>query len=674
MIVGTVCLLILVGCGQGDGTTQVALTSGIELANMDTTVRPQDDFFRYVNGTWLATTEIPADRTYTGVFMDLRDQAREDVNAIIEEVAARTDLEPGSDEQKVADLYNSFMDTERLDALGMEPLEADLAKIDAVTDKNELAELFARSGIEGGGAPFGLFIWVDAKNSTRYVTYMSQSGLGLPDRDYYFNQDEKSKELREKYTAHIEKMWELAGFDDPAGSAATLMDLETRLASHHWTQVQNRDAEATYNKVELGGFGELAGGFGWPAYFEAAGLADQPDIVVRQPSYLKGFDEIFEETPLEDWKTFMRWKLLDSSASYLSAAFDDQNFEFYGRTLQGQQEQRPRWKRAVDVVNSNLGEVVGKVYVARHFPPEAKERMVELVGNIQEAYAEAIAELDWMTPETKEAALVKLEKFTPKIGYPDRWEDYSKLEIVAGDLVGNLRRANRFGWELYRDRLDGPIQKWVWVMNPQTVNAGYIPTQNEVIFPAAILQPPFFNLAADDAVNYGAIGAVIGHEMGHGFDDQGSKYDGDGNLRNWWTEQDREEFEKRTAKLIDQFNRFKVFDDLNVNGELTQGENIGDLSGLTIAHRAYMISLNGAEPPVLDGFTGDQRFFLGWGQAWKFKATEETARNLVLTDPHSPPKFRVDGTLPNMPEFVAAFDVTEGDGMWLPPEDRVKIW
>ena len=671
------CLLVLAGCGQGaakGGGARVAMTSGIELANLDPSVRPQDDFYRYVNGTWLATTEIPADRTNTGVFMDLRDKAREDVNAIIEEVAARTDLEPGSDEQKVADLYNSFMDTERLDALGLEPLEGALTVIDAIGDKGELATLFARSSIEGGSAPFGLYIWVDAKDSTRYVTYMTQSGLGLPDRDYYFNQDEKSKELREKYQAHIEKMWELAGFDDPAGSAARLMDLETRLASHHWTKVQNRDAEATYNKVELGGFDELAAGFGWPAYFEAAGLAGQADVVVRQPSYLEGFDEIFRETPLEDWKTFMRWKLLDSSASYLSRELDEQNFEFYGRTLQGQQEQRPRWKRAVDVVNGSLGEVVGKVYVARHVPPEAKERMVERVGNIQTAYGEAIAELDWMTPETKEAALVKLEKFTSKIGYPDRWEDYSKLEIVAGDLVGNLRRANRFGFELFRDRLDGPIQKWVWVMSPQTVNAGYIPTQNEIIFPAAILQPPFFNLAADDAVNYGAIGAVIGHEMGHGFDDQGSKYDGDGNLRDWWTEHDREEFNKRTGTLVDQFSRFQVFDDLNVNGELTLGENIGDLAGLTIAYRAYQIALDGEEASVLDGFTGDQRFFLGIGQVWKYKATDEATRNRVLTDPHSPPEFRVNGTLPNMPEFVAAFEVGEDDGMYLPPEQRVKIW
>jgi endothelin-converting enzyme/putative endopeptidase len=663
-------LFIVASCGQ----QEVPLTSGINQANMDTSVRPQDDFFRYVNGTWLETTEIPADRTNTGVFMDLRDKAREDVNAIIEDVASRTDLEPGSDEQKVADLYNSFMDTATLDELGLSSLDGELARIDAIANKDELSAYFARAGIIGAGGPFNIYIWVDAKDATRYVTYMWQSGLGLPDRDYYFKEDERSVELREAYVLHVEKMFELAGFDDPAGSAAMLMALETDLAEHHWTNVENRDSEARYNKYAMDELDSLGDGVNWPLYLKEAGLEAQEDIIVNQPSFIEGYNKIFAETSLEDWKTFMRWNLINSYAVYLDSKLDEQNFDFYGRTLEGQKEQRPRWKRAVDVVNGSLGEVVGKVYVSRHFPPEAKERMVELVSNLQAAYGEAITELDWMGEETKAAALAKLEKFTPKIGYPDRWEDYSELEIVAGDLVGNIERANRFGFELYRGRLGGPIQKWVWLMNPQTVNAGYIPTQNEVIFPAGILQPPFFNLAADDAVNYGAIGAVIGHEMGHGFDDQGSKYDGDGNLNNWWTDEDREKFKERTGALVDQFASFQVFDDLNVNGELTLGENIGDLAGLTIAYRAYQISLAGKEAPVLDGFTGDQRFFLGIGQVWKFKATDEAARNRVLTDPHSPPEFRVNGTLPNMPEFVAAFEVQEGDGMWLPPDQRVKIW
>jgi endothelin-converting enzyme/putative endopeptidase len=663
-------VLVAVSCGQ----QAPPLTSGIELANMDTSVRPQDDFFRYVNGTWLETTEIPADRTNTGVFMDLRDKAREDVKAIIEDVASKTDLEPGSDEQKVADLYNSFMDTERLEELGMSSLEDELKRIDSIGDKDELSAYFARCGIIGAGGPFNIYIWVDAKDSTRYVTYMWQSGLGLPDRDYYFKDDERSVELREAYVAHVEKMFDLAGFDDPAGSAAMLMALETELAENHWTNVENRDSEARYNKFATDELDTLGEAVNWPLYLAEAGLSGESDIIINQPSYVEGFNRIFASTSLEDWKTFLRWNLLNNFASHLNSALDDQNFDFYGRTLEGQKEQRPRWKRAVDVVNGSLGEVIGKVYVKRYFPPEAKERMVELVSNLTAAYGEALDDLDWMGADTKAAARVKLEKFTPKIGYPDRWEDYSTLDIAAGDLVGNVMRANRFAFEIFRSRLGGPIQKWIWVMNPQTVNAGYIPTQNEVIFPAAILQPPFFNMAADDAVNYGAIGAVIGHEMGHGFDDQGSKYDGEGNLQNWWTDDDRERFKERTQALVDQFASYQVFDDLNVNGELTLGENIGDLTGVTLAYRAYKMSLNGKEAPVLDGMIGDQRFFLGYGQVWKYKATDEAMRNRVLTDPHSPPEFRVNGTLPNVSAFLAAFDVQEGDDLYLPPEERVKIW
>ncbi len=663
-------VLVIVSCGQ----QAPLLTSGIEMANMDTSVRPQDDFFRFVNGTWLDNTEIPADQTNTGVFLDLRDKAREDVKAIIEDVSSKADLEPGSDEQKVADLYNSFMDTERLNDLGISSLDAELATINAIADKDQLSAYFARSGIIGAGGPFNIYIWVDAKDSERYVTYMWQSGLGLPDRDYYFKEDERSIELREAYVVHIEKMFELAGFDDPAGSAERMMALETELAEYHWTTVQNRDSEARYNLFAFDDLGTLGDGVNWPLFLAEAGIASEKDIIINQPSFIEGFNEIFASTSLADWQTYLRWNLLNNYASYLDSGLDDQNFDFYGRTLEGQKEQRPRWKRGVDVVSGSLGEVIGKVYVSRYFPPEAKTRMIELVSNLTAAYGQAINELDWMGPDTKAAAQVKLDKFVPKIGYPDRWEDYSTLDIVAGDLVGNIMRANRFGFEIFRGRLGGPIQKWIWVMNPQTVNAGYIPTQNEVIFPAAILQPPFFNMAADDAVNYGAIGAVIGHEMGHGFDDQGSKYDGEGNLENWWTDEDREKFKDRTQKLVDQFARFQVFDDLNVNGELTLGENIGDLAGLTISYRAYQISLNGKEAPVIDGMTGDQRFFMGIGQVWRYKATDEAQRNRVMTDPHSPPRFRVNGTLPNMPEFVAAFDVQEGDGMYLPPEERVKIW
>lgn len=675
IIVGGMCVLATAACGQMSRSGSVAaLGSGIELANMDTSVRPQDDFFRYVNGAWLASTEIPADRTTTGVVMDLRDKAREDVRAIIEETAARTDLAPGSDEQKVADLYSSFMDTGRLDELGLAPLEPLLAEIDDLADTADLSACFATLAVNGGGGPLLGYIGVDAKDSTRYAAHLWQSGLGLPDRDYYFRDDERSVELRRRYTEHVEKMFALAGFDDPAGAAARVMQLETELAGYHWTTVANRDSEARYNLYAVDDLGTLGQGLDWQRLLAAAGLDGQRDLIINQPSYIEGLNTLVRQTPLETWKTYLRWNLLNSSAGYLNAAMEGEDFEFYGRVLEGQAEQRPRWKRAVDVVNGSLGEVVGKVYVARHFPPEAKARMVELVDNLRAAYRDAIGELEWMSPATRAAALAKLEKFGSKVGYPDRWEDYSTLEIVPGDLIGNVQRANRFHWQLDTAKLGGPIRDWEWPMNPQTVNAGYRPTHNDVTFPAGILQPPFFNLAADDAVNYGAIGVVIGHEMGHGFDDQGSRYDGDGNLNNWWTEQDLAEFQQRTGALVEQFNRYAVFDDLNVNGELTLGENIGDLAGLTIAYRAYQISLGGREAPVLDGFTGDQRFFLGNAQVWRFKATEEAMRNRVQTDPHTPPEFRVNGALPNVPEFAAAFDVHEGDGMYLPPEQRVKIW
>jgi endothelin-converting enzyme/putative endopeptidase len=668
---GVLCLLVFVACGQ---QTEAPLTSGVELANIDTSVRPQDDFFRYVNGTWLDTIEIPADRTYTGVFMDLRDKAREDVRAIIEDLSASEGLEAGTDEQKVADLYNSYMDTDRLEELGVSALAGELERIDAIADKDELSAYFAHARMRGIRSPLLLYVSIDDKDSTRYAPHMRQAGLGLPDRDYYFRDDERSVELREAYVAHIEKMFELAGFDDPTGSASRLMALETELAANHWTRVENRDSEKRYNLFAMDELGSLGSGLNWRAFFSTAGFDGEKDIIINQPSYVKGFNQVFATTSLEDWKTYLRWNLVNSHAEFLDSKFEEQDFDFYGRTLEGQQELRPRWQRGANIASRAIGEVIGKVYVSRHFKPEAKERITELVENLRAAYGEAIAELDWMSPETKEAALVKLERFTPKVGYPDRWEDYSKLEIVDGDLVGNIMRADLFQFELDRSKLGGPIREWEWGMTPQTVNAYYNPPMNEVVFPAAILQPPFFNVAADDAVNYGAIGVVIGHEMGHGFDDQGSKYDADGNLRNWWTDQDLEEFKKRTGALVEQFARFQVFEDLKVNGELTLGENIGDLSGLTIAYKAYQISLDGKEAAILDGFTGDQRFFMGIGQVWRFKTTDEAMRNRVQTDPHSPPEFRVNGPLPNMPEFMAAFDVQEGDWMYLPPDQRVKIW
>lgn len=689
LLAGAVCssLILLSGCGEKAADTTASaeapaaakpaaapLTSGISLGNLDKTVRAQDDFYTYVNGGWLKATEIPADKTAIGSFYDLRDQADADVRKIIEALAARTDLVAGSDEQKVADLFRSFMNTETLNELGVAPLQAEFAKIAALGSKSDLARYFGESQAIGLDSPLAMWIGIDAKDSTRYASHIWQSGLGLPDRDYYFNDQERFVKLRAEYLAHIEKMFEMAGLDNGAEAAKMLLALETKLAEHHWTRVAVRDSEKRYNKYAVSDLGQLTQAFDWGAYLKAQGIDGEKDIIINQPDFVEGFGKIFADTSVADWKTYLNWQLLNGYASLLSQAIDDQNFDFYSHKLNGRQEQRPRWQRGVGLVNRNLGEVIGKVYVGEHFVPEAKQRMTTLVENLRDAYGDSIDSLEWMSADTKVMARKKLAAFTPKIGYPDKWEDYTALTIKDGDLVGNVMRSRRVAHDKEVARLGNPIRKWEWGMTPQTVNAYYSPTRNEIVFPAAILQPPFFNMEADDAVNYGGIGAVIGHEMGHGFDDQGSRYDGDGNLNNWWTESDLEEFKKRGNALVTQYDGYEVFEDLNVNGKLTLGENIGDLSGVTIAYRAYKKSLNGKEAPVIDGLTGDQRFFMGYAQIWRVKMREKTLRNRVATDSHSPGKFRALGSLSNMPEFYEAFALKESDAMYLAPEKRVKIW
>jgi len=653
--------------------TQV-LGSGIEFANFDKAVRPQDDFYKYVNGTWLKNTEIPADRTSIGAFYDLREKSRDDVKAIIEEVAATPNLAVGTDEQKVADLYRSFMDTDTLNKLGVTPIQGEFDAINALKDKNELVKYFAHSQIAGAGTPMAFYIDIDAKNSSRYATHLYQYGLSLPEKDYYFNESERFVNIRKAYLAHIEKMFTLAGLANPKASAESILALETAIASKHWDVVENRDSTKTYNLYQVKDLPTLAPDIDWTVYLTALGADKQTDIIVNQPSYIQGLNEVLKTTDLATWKTYMQWQVLTHAANYLSEALDNENFDFFSKTLNGQEEQEPRWKRGVASVNGMLGEVVGKVYVKRHFTPEAKDRMQALVENLRGAYGDSIKDLTWMSDSTKVAAADKLAKFNPKIGYPNKWEDYSKLSIKADDLIGNATRASEVEHAKSLAKLGAPIDKDEWHMTPQTVNAYYNPTMNEIVFPAAILQPPFFNLAADDAVNYGGIGAVIGHEMGHGFDDQGAKFDGEGNMRDWWTEQDLKEFSARGQALIAQYDGYYVFDDLHVNGGLTLGENIGDLSGVTIAYRAYKKSLNGQEAPVIDGLTGDQRFFIGFTQIWRAKAKEEAMRNRVATDPHSPAEFRALGALSNMPEFYTTYDVKPGDAMYIAPEKRVKIW
>ena len=677
-IFGAAALLILGACNQQAADEPAAaaaqaLVSGIDLASMDTNVRPGDDFYAYVNGTWIANAEMPADKSRYGEFAILRDDSQEKVRAIIE-VSASGDFEQGTDEQKVGDLYNSFMNIEARDAKGITPLQPELDRIESISDYADLAVYFAETTKRNLDAPFGFGQVADFKNPKEYMIYAAQSGLGLPDREYYLKDDAASEELRQKYVAHIERMYDLAGFADGAAAAATIMALETRLAEQNMSKEDTRNWSANYNKVAVEDLPEIMPNFNWDGFLEEAGLQQVTAIVVITTDYMRALDGIIVDTDLDTWKTYFQWSALNQTTARLTSAIDAQNFDFYSRTLSGTQEQREMWRRGVDVVNAGLGEVVGKVYVKNHFPPEAKERMLELVANLVIAYEKSIKELDWMSEETKLEALDKLSKFTPKIGYPDEWRDYSALTIDADDLYGNAERAALAEYQRLLDRQGQPVDRAEWGMTPQTVNAYYMPPLNEIVFPAAILQPPLFNLQADDAVNYGAIGAIIGHEIGHGFDDTGSTFDGDGILRNWWTEQDRDEFKKRTDVLVDQYNEFKPFDDLSVNGEFTLGENIGDLGGISIGLLAYKMSLNGEEAPVIDGFTGEQRVFLGFAQIWRGIIRDESLRKLIATDSHSPRIYRTNGAVRNVPEFYEAFDVSENDALYLAPEDRVKIW
>jgi predicted metalloendopeptidase len=650
------------------------LKSGIKISNLDLSVRPQDNFYRYVNGVWLEKTEIPSDKSSYGSFVVLRDKARLDVLAIIEGVSKDEDLELGSDEQKIRDLFRSYLNTDRVNSLGIEPIREGLERIDSVSSFKQLPAYLVEAQKIGVSSPFSFGISNDSKIPTKYSVYFSQSGLGLPERSYYLDQSEKSKDIREAYLKHIEKMFSLADFENPAKGATVVMRLETEIAKIHWTNVQRRDRDKTYNKLSTQQLTDLNPNFNWKLYLKEAGIYSENEFIIRELSYFKDLSSLLDEINLKEWKIYLKWKLLDSYASLLSKEFDEQNFEFYGKKLNGTPQQEDRWKRGVTSVNQILGESVGKIYVSRHFKPEAKAKMMELVENLREAYKQAIINLDWMGEETKKHALKKLTKFTPKIGYPDKWKDYSELVIDPNDLAGNFKRASEFYYQRGLDKLGKPIDKTEWHINPQTVNAYYFPTANEIVFPAAILQPPFFNMEADDAVNYGGIGGVIGHEMGHGFDDQGSKSDGDGVLRNWWTEKDLEKFKSRTNQLVKQYSSYEPLEGEFIKGELTLGENIGDLGGLTIAHRAYQLSLKGNTSKLIDGFSGEQRFFMGWAQVWAYKYRDEALRNLLLTNPHSPALYRCNGVLSNMPEFYETYDLEEKDEMYLEKNKRVKIW
>ena len=656
--------------------TPAAPISGIDIQYIDPTVRAQDDFFSYLNGKWLKSTEIPADKSSWGTFAKLRDDVQPQVRAIIEAAQQDKKQKAGSDARKIGDLYDSFMNQEKRDELGYKPLTGELARIAALRDKKAVPALIAHLSKLGVATPYSMRVRQDARESTRYAVYVSQGGLGLPDRDYYLKKDDaKLAEVKAKYEQHVAAMLGLLGRKDAPQAATAIVALETALAQVQWSKVENRNPVKRYNKMDLAKLGELTPGYDWKGAAAAAGVGNKVDyVIVSQPSYLAGFNAVLAKTELSTLKSYFEWQLLRSYAPYLSQPFVDADFAFYGTAVTGVTENRPAWKRAVASVEGALGEAVGKQYVQRHFPAERKVRMEALVKNLTEAYRQSIDTLDWMGPQTKKEAQAKLAKFTPKIGYPNKWQDYAKLTISRDDLVGNLMRANAFEYKEGLDKLGKPIDREEWGMTPQTVNAYYNSSMNEIVFPASILQPPFFDMRADDAVNYGAIGAVIGHEIGHGFDDSGSQSDGDGNLRDWWTAEDRAKFKAKTEQLVKQFNGYSPLPGYNVNGALTLGENIGDNSGVAIAYKAYKLSLGGKTAPVIDGLTGDQRFFMGFGQVWRAKMREAQQIVQIKTDSHSPGQFRANGSLMNHSGFYEAFGVKEGDKMYLPPKERVSIW
>ena len=669
MVLGLFLGFLLFSCAAVDDPE-----SGIDFSGFDETVRPQDDFNLYVNGAWLEDTPIPADKTTWGSFAILNEEAENNQRAIIDELAAHDDYEKGTDEQRVGDFFASFMDKAKLDGLGVSPIQSDLDAIFAADSIEDLVRLNASQSIEGVGSPLGLSVFPALGDSTRYMAYLFQSGLTLPDRDYYVKSGEKFEAVRAALPGYAAALFELAGVDDAAKRGVVALELETRIAEPQWPAEETRDVQKLYNVFDIADLSSASEKIEWPAYLASAGLTDLEDIVIAQPSYVAALGALLEEASLEDWRTYFAFRVLDASAPYLSDDFVQARFAFRGKLVTGLEELPPRWQRGVRNVNQLMGEAVGKVYVARHFPPKSKARMEELVNHLIDAFGEGIDGLGWMTDETKVRAQEKREKFTYKIGYPDAWRDYSLLAIERGDLIGNIKSANAFEYQRNINKLGRPIDRTEWGMTPQTVNAYHNPTMNEIVFPAAILQPPFFNPLADDAVNYGAIGAVIGHEIGHAFDDQGRKFDGDGNLNDWWTEDDAAAYEERAAQLVEQYNAFEALPDLHVNGQLTLGENIGDLTGVTIGYRAYLKSLEGAEPPVIDGRTGAERFFFGYAQLWRVKYREEILRQRLVSDPHSPPKFRVIGPLKSVSVFYETFGVQEGDAMWLAPEKRVKIW
>ncbi len=645
---------------------------GVDTAGADLAVRAGEDFVKHSGGQWQATSQLPSDRTRWGSFDKLADKSQSDVRDILE-AAAATGAKASGVERQIGDFYASFLDTAAIEARGLAPAAAGLADIAAARTHDDIARLMARADL-GLPAPIDLSLSLDEKNPNRYVVAVSHGGLALPERDFYLRDDEQFKTIRSQYAQHIERLLTVAGQPEAAASARAILELETGIAQRHWPIAERRDRDKTYNARTRAQLRQLAPEFPWDAALTTAGLAGAKSVVVSEITAMAPLAQLFRATPVSTWQQYLTYHYLRQRASVLPAAIDDEVFAFFGHTLAGQPEQRARWKRAVDATNRGLGEAVGQVYVARHFTPAAKAQMQQLVENLRQAYGTRIRGVDWMSPDTKKTALLKLATFRPKIGYPDKWRDYSALQVSRGDAFGNAVRASVFEWQRQLQRLNKPTDREEWGMSPQTVNAYYNPVFNEIVFPAAILQPPFFDPAADPAVNYGAIGGVIGHEMGHGFDDQGAKSDQNGVLRAWWSDRDVAAFQKLGDRLADQYSAFEPLPGIKVNGRLTLGENIGDLGGLTVAHAAYRLTLADKPAPVLDGFSGDQRFFLSWAQVWRTLYRDQSLRNQTLSDPHSPAMYRVNGVVRNVDAWYAAFGVQPGDALYLKPEDRVHIW
>ena len=670
-------LITLAACAvvepDSAGDLSSADNAGLDYRGYDESTRPADNLFQFVNGRWLATTDIPEDKSNYGSFTVLADQSDERLRDIIVEAAA-TSAPPGSELRKIGDFYRSYMATDRLDALGVAPLRTELERIERIDSRRDLAAYLGYAVRLPSRAPIGVWVGQDYKSPDEYLLNLTQSGLGLPDRDYYLTSDDDAQALRESYLAYLASLLTLAERPANEQTLRAVLYFETELARAQWSRTESRDREKTYNRKSHGEVAALVAGLDMPELFAAAGLDTTTPFNVRQPSYFERLSNIAAATPLDVWKSYLTLRLLDAAAPYLSQPFVDAHFGFNRQRLSGVEAQRPRWQKAVQAADRFMGEMIGKLYVERHFKPEAKARMDELVGNLLVAFRLGIDELDWMSPATKLEARAKLERFNVKIGYPDSWRDYAALVIDPDDLLGNVLRATKFAADRELDKLGGPVDRDEWFMTPQTVNAYYSPTMNEIVFPAAILQPPFFNVDADDAVNYGAIGAVIGHEISHGFDDQGRKTDGNGLLRNWWTERDNEEFAKRADGLVRQYDSFEPLPGKFVNGRFTLGENIGDLSGVAVALAAYRQSLGDSSGPVIDGYTAEQRFFMGYSQVWRRKYRDNELERRLKVDPHSPSEYRVNGVVRNIDAFYDAFDVDETNDMYLPPEERVRIW